>query len=217
MASKNRHQEADKRLRGRPAGLPSGELQSRLLDAAEQRFGERGYAATSVRSVAEEVGVNPALVHYYFGTKHKLLEAVLDRAFEPLAAAIGKLRSEANVSISQVTELIFALLCEHPALPRLVVREVMLSGGEFREWFGRRYAPWLGGALPPLLIREQDNGLVRTDLDPAILALLILSLCMFPVIARPLAEGALGIDYGPEGLDLLHAHIDTVLECGMMS
>ena len=70
----NVKQQPPERPRGRPADTEAGELQSRLLDVAEELFAEYGYAATSIRQLAAAAGVNPALVHYYFGTKRELLE-----------------------------------------------------------------------------------------------------------------------------------------------
>lgn len=201
--------------RGRPVGTERGELEARLLETAERRFGEHGYAATSIRSIAEEAGANPALVHYYFGSKRDLLVAVLDRVFEPLAGAVARLREDRDAGPGEVTGLLFRTLSEHPALPRLVVREVLLAGGEFRELFAERYAPRLGGALPPMMLRLQEEGRMRADLDPRIVTLLVLALCLFPAIARPLAEPVLGIDHSPEGLAAVQRHIDALLEGGL--
>src|SRR6056300_1373532 len=80
------------RQRGRPANLETGELRSKLLDIAEELIAESGYAATSIRKIADTAGVNPALVHYYFGTKRDLLVTVMDRALEPMAGNVAALQ-----------------------------------------------------------------------------------------------------------------------------
>ena len=60
---------------GRRPGEPG--TRGRIADAARRLFAERGFDGTSMRAVAAEAGVDPALVHHYFGTKQRLfLEAV---------------------------------------------------------------------------------------------------------------------------------------------
>jgi AcrR family transcriptional regulator len=59
------------------------ETSEKILDAAERLFAEGGYAATSLRSIMAEAGVNVAAIHYYFRSKESLLEAVLMRRAEP--------------------------------------------------------------------------------------------------------------------------------------
>ncbi|MEU8511660.1 TetR family transcriptional regulator [Kitasatospora sp. NPDC048722] len=54
-----------------------GEQADRIVAAARRSFAASGYAATSLRSVAQEAGVDPGLVHYYFRSKTGLLEAVM--------------------------------------------------------------------------------------------------------------------------------------------
>jgi AcrR family transcriptional regulator len=54
-----------------------------ILAAARELFAERGYQATSVRSIAAAAGVNAALIHHYFGTKANLFVAALDMPFNP--------------------------------------------------------------------------------------------------------------------------------------
>jgi AcrR family transcriptional regulator len=62
------------------------ETKDRILDSAERLFADGGYAATSLRSIMAEAGVNVAAIHYYFRSKESLLEAVLMRRIEPANA-----------------------------------------------------------------------------------------------------------------------------------
>lgn len=52
-----------------------GDTRGRILDAARGAFGERGYDGATVREIAAKAGVDPALVHHYFGTKQRLFIA----------------------------------------------------------------------------------------------------------------------------------------------
>jgi len=61
---------------------------TRILDAAEALFVERGFAATSVRAIAERAGVSLGAAHYHFGSKQALFGAVVDRRFAPVARRI---------------------------------------------------------------------------------------------------------------------------------
>ena len=55
-----------------------------LLDAARRRFAIDGYAATTVRDIADDAGVNVALIGRYFGSKEGLFEACLEVAVQEL-------------------------------------------------------------------------------------------------------------------------------------
>src|ERR687891_1473936 len=61
-----------------------GSTRERILDAAEQRFSEEGFAGTSLREITALAGVNVAAVNYHFGSKEELLRAVLSRIVEPV-------------------------------------------------------------------------------------------------------------------------------------
>jgi AcrR family transcriptional regulator len=57
-----------------------------LLDTAERLFAERGLEAVSLRTINAEAGVNPAAVHYHFGSRVALIEALLVRRMGPVMA-----------------------------------------------------------------------------------------------------------------------------------
>ncbi|WP_405842768.1 TetR family transcriptional regulator [Streptomyces sp. NBC_01518] len=75
--------DATAKRRGRPPRTESADTRDRILAAAREEFSERGYEKTSVRGIAKAAGVDPALVHHYFGTKEQIFEAAVEVAFAP--------------------------------------------------------------------------------------------------------------------------------------
>ena len=69
----------------RRTGRRPGDARTRelILDAARESFGASGYDGTTIRGVADRAGVDPALVHYFFGTKDRLFAAVMDIPVSP--------------------------------------------------------------------------------------------------------------------------------------
>jgi AcrR family transcriptional regulator len=74
--------------RGRPARrpVPSVDTREHLLDYAEALFAHHGPHGVTIREVARRANVDPALVHYYFGTKNALFDAVFTRRADVLNA-----------------------------------------------------------------------------------------------------------------------------------
>jgi AcrR family transcriptional regulator len=73
---------ATRRRPGRPADDGADRRQT-ILDAARDQFAAKGYVGASVRGVAREAGVDPALVHHYFGSKENLFVAAMALPFNP--------------------------------------------------------------------------------------------------------------------------------------
>lgn len=66
---------------GRRPGDP--DTRGRILEAARARFAAAGYRGATIRAIAADAGVDPALVHHYFGTKRELFTTVLDFPVDP--------------------------------------------------------------------------------------------------------------------------------------
>ncbi len=62
------------------------ETRAEILDAARRLFGEKGYDAATIRGIAREAQVDPALVHHFFGTKEQVFVAAMELPFEPAEA-----------------------------------------------------------------------------------------------------------------------------------
>jgi len=81
----------------RRAGRRAGENRTReaILGAARRRFGEHGYDGATIRGIASDAGVNPALIHHFYGTKEGLFAAAMKLPVLPseiLARAFGAAR-----------------------------------------------------------------------------------------------------------------------------
>ncbi len=74
---------ADEPRRG--PGRRPGESRTReaILDAARRRFGVQGYDGATIRAIAADAGVNPALVHHFYGTKERLFAAAMQLPVVP--------------------------------------------------------------------------------------------------------------------------------------
>jgi AcrR family transcriptional regulator len=177
------------------------ETKDRILDTAERLIGERGYTATSLRQVITEAGVNLAAVHYHFGSKEELLDAVVARKVTPVnedriawlerveaAAGSGPLRVE------DVLEAFFlptaAVAGRSPEFVRLMGR--MLTEGmlprivekHFRAT-ALRFIAGLGRAVPEL---PQDELMWRVHFMVGAMAHTMCSAPIFPQMAGDVAD-----------------------------
>ncbi|WP_019970234.1 TetR/AcrR family transcriptional regulator [Mycobacterium sp. 141] len=89
---------------GRPPG-PS-DTRERILASARELFARNGIDKTSIRAIAADTGVDPALVHHYFGTKTQLFAAAIHIPIDPMAV-IGPLR---EVAVEQIGHTLPSIL-----------------------------------------------------------------------------------------------------------
>jgi AcrR family transcriptional regulator len=196
-----------------------GALREALIEAALHAFATAGFAASTLRGIAREVGVTPAMAHYYFGDKAGLLAAVVEQRVQPLAMRIAARVGEAGPDpIAALRAFIHAyegLALEHPWVPRLVVREVLGEGGVLREHFAKHFAARVGERLLAGIRAAQAVGRIDPALDAPKVALSFLSLCVFPVITAPVIPVVLGVPVGPGDVAALAEHQFRVFLSGV--
>ncbi|HWP94167.1 MAG TPA: TetR family transcriptional regulator [Gammaproteobacteria bacterium] len=199
-------------------GTSSAVVKRALLDTARRLFASRGFEAVTLRLLAREVGVNPALIHYYFGDKQGLYEAMLQDTLAPLFARLDALLpadAPAGDGIRAFLANYMRLLAANPWLPPLVMREVLEEGGRFRERFIRQFASRGGGLLVRLIEREQQAGRLRRDLDPTLAALSLVSLAVFPFLALPVTSRVFGMAVNEVFIERLVAHTERLFLVGV--
>ena len=204
-----------KRARGRPAG-DGPDLRSRVLDAAITCAVRQGVAATSLRAIASEARVTPALLHYYFGDKEQLIVALVEERVMPAFAVV---RESAFGADGDVAGLVAGfvrgvgdMVVRHPWLPALWVREVLCEGGALREIVFDRMAP-----MPVMLAQRfaaaQKQGQINPELDPRLLVISLVGLTLFPAAGAPIWRRI--FDASDIDADALRDHTIALLDRGL--
>lgn len=198
MATSNKHAKA-----GRRAGRPSGDdldLRTRLLDVAIAQFARVGIGATSLRAIAIGADVTPAMLHYYFGDKQRLVRAVIDERllpiFVPLRTQLERAGDDPQALIESFVHGIDVVVARHPWLPPLWVREVLCEGGALREVLFAEGVPGVPQLLARRFAAAQANGRLNASLDPRLLVVSLVGLTLFPAAGAPIWRRV----FGAEGL-----------------
>ena len=188
-----------KRARGRRPTAENADLRASLLDAALACFVRRGIAATSLRDIATEAAVTPALVHYYFGDKAQLQEAVVAERLLPVVAQMRApvmQAGEGDVAalVAGFVHGIAGVVQQHPWLPTLWVREILCEGGALRDMMISQVGPLLPKMMAGRFAAAQQAGQLNPDLDPRLLMVSLIGLTMFPMASAPIWRQLFGAD-----------------------
>ncbi len=73
--------------RGRPFADQNQDFKQLIMDSAELAFANASFDSVTLKDIAAPVGVTPAMIHYYFGSKQELLESVVSQAVAPMSFA----------------------------------------------------------------------------------------------------------------------------------
>lgn len=166
-SSNDRSQNAENEEKSAQIGRPTAD---RILDSAEALFAARGFAGTSVRDIANAVGLNPASLYNHFANKEALYEAVLERGIRPLVDALEEAAKSETVDASAIIGAVMEHLSRTPQLPRLIHHEA-LSGGEHLTEIVRNWVrPLLVPAMAAASQRGDATGWKDDELGPLIAA-----------------------------------------------
>ena len=114
---------APRPIRHRSNGLRT---RAEIVAAAERHFAERGYEATRLDDIAEEVGIRRAAIFYHFGDKQELYAAVLAEVFRDWTEALptgGSAVERLEASLTGWTDYV----AQRPNVARLILREAASS------------------------------------------------------------------------------------------
>jgi TetR/AcrR family transcriptional regulator len=152
-----------------------------VLDAAERLFAEEGFAATSMRDISTASGISHPLIHHHFGSKEGLYAAVKRRLVEGYARRFPRAARSVNRPVSVRAEMrrIMTFLGDSPMLLRLCLRTRLER--DKQVWPGE---PDMLDTLRRRIAVSQERGLIRDDLDPTHLSLMMLGLVAFWVENR---------------------------------
>jgi TetR/AcrR family transcriptional regulator len=174
------------------------EARAKILAAAEELFAARGFAGTTVRDIAQSAGVNPAMIHYYFGNKEGLYRAIIESAASTVRSLLITATSGAETLEEILTRFVggyASYIFSHTNLARVLHRE-LLAGGAYLKQMMQPTANYmiLREALSDAA-RRREMRKIDIDLAPiSLMGMILVFQLIQPVI--PIAMGKGGYDEG---------------------
>jgi AcrR family transcriptional regulator len=156
-----------------------GEKAQRIVEAMRASVGKRGAAASTFDVVAREAGVSRGLLHYYFGSKERLMVEVVRSDCDTRVAALEERLATATSADEFVAFLVQTLEAFLSDEPSQAVLYEMLSASrrseEIRAELAELYRRWRGH-LAAALEEKQREGVVKLDAAPEDVAALLFAL-----------------------------------------
>ncbi|HET9608334.1 MAG TPA: TetR/AcrR family transcriptional regulator [Acidimicrobiales bacterium] len=154
-----------------PTRVPTSRTAERILMAALDAFGSRGYGATSLDDLAGELGIRKQTILYWYPSKDALLDAAIDRTAAEVSARLERAVAAAGPGFGRVEAIVramFRLAARHPAMVGFL-REVTRLGPPASTRLLAALTPLIDRAAGFLAV-EMDAGRMRRH-DPRLILL----------------------------------------------
>ena len=159
--------------------------EEKILDAAKAVFVKKGMDGARMQEIADEAGINKALLHYYFRSKEKLFDAIFTKIVGFAFPEIGQiLQSDIDFKykVEQVVDIYLDLLLKHPYLPGFILKEINRDPSVFFKLVLKH------GFTPKPIFKVISESMDRGEIirmKPEHLAVNVISMCVFPFAAKP--------------------------------
>lgn len=170
--------------------------EERILEAARKVFVQKGMAGARMQEIADEAGINKALLHYYFRNKELLFETIFTQAAQKLFPKLNIIfESELPLfeKIEHFVGMYIDVMLENPYLPMFVLNEMHQNPEIFyKKMKGKMHFPQADKFLAQIE-KEVRKGTIKR-ISPLQLLMNIISGTIFPFIAKPMFQMHIGLD-----------------------
>jgi AcrR family transcriptional regulator len=174
-------------IKSKPAKESSTE--ERIKEAARKLFTQKGFAATRTRDIAEEAGINLALLNYYFRSKQKLFDLVMLENFQQFIKGITVNFMDETLTFDQRIERIVAayvdMLTRLPDLPMFILNEIRGNPSKIAAKLNIEIAPMRQHMFKQLIASNKEG---KTNLEPFHFIANLIGLTVFPFVGRPILQ-----------------------------
>lgn len=170
--------------------------EQKIIATARRIFLERGLDGARMQDIADEAGINKALLHYYFRSKEKLFEIIFNEQRKKFKAVIDPvIKSDLSIieKIKKIIDNQTDVILENPKMPLFMMTEIAKNPGLLLS------IPRTEDEMEPFKMfmkqikQEGKEGKIR-EVTPEFLWMNILSLNMFPFVGMPLLMSMLRVD-----------------------
>ncbi len=163
------------------------DTETKIKAAARKVFLEQGYEGAKIRQIADEAGVNLAMVNYYFRSKEQLFKSIYMETFREFIGRIAVLVNEETpleVKIWKIVDRYTDFILENPSVPTFILSEMRQDGPTFFQEMNMK-GLIENSYFRRQLLEEAEKGNIR-PVEPMQIIVTIMSNIVFPVMAQPI-------------------------------
>ncbi|HWK08049.1 MAG TPA: TetR/AcrR family transcriptional regulator [Puia sp.] len=164
--------------------------EEKIKAAAKKLFTQKGFAATRTRDIAEEAGINLALLNYYFRSKEKLYDIIMLENFRQFIQGISVNVFDEKTSIEEKLEKVVIayidFLSANPNLPLFVLNEIKGNPSRIAAQINEEVSPTRSHLLQQ--VQEAAKAGKIAPIDPFHFIANLVGLTIFPFIGRPILQ-----------------------------
>ena len=168
--------------------------EEKIFNAARIVFQKKGFTGARMQEIADEAGINKAMLHYCFKNKELLFQAVFMNAFGQLAPQINEIfNSNETVFFFflKFTDSYISFVIQNPHLPAFVIQEMNNNQQFVMSFLNNENKP--NPSQFVLQIEKEIQDGIIININPKQLLLDIFSMTAFPFVAQTLVKGILQI------------------------
>jgi AcrR family transcriptional regulator len=161
-----------------------------ILQAAKKVFQKKGMTGARMQEIADEAGINKAMLHYYYRSKQQLFESVFKNAFSMLAPQLNKIINADTTlfkKIKDFTNSYISFVIKHPYLPNFIIQELNRNPEFVKNLVSEEQFPNIE------VFKNQVESCVKNKtirpISPEQLFINIMALNVFPFVGAPLLMG----------------------------
>jgi AcrR family transcriptional regulator len=170
--------------------------EEKIKNAARKVFTQKGYAGTKTRDIAEEAGINLALLNYYFRSKEKLFDIIMLESFQEFMRSMISVFNDEKTSLEKKIESMVSnyidLLIIQPDIPLFVLSELRNNPNELIKKMS------LDNNLMKSFFMKQIQQAIKdekiSDISPVHFFMNMMSLTVFPFVASPMLKNLGGLN-----------------------
>ncbi|MCL1943016.1 MAG: TetR/AcrR family transcriptional regulator [Candidatus Azobacteroides sp.] len=172
-------------------------IEKQIIKAARKVFITKGYDGARIREIAAEAGVNFSLVNYHFHSKDNLFIIVFDDIFDTLLEGLSSILNDdvpLFEKIRRVVSLYIDIMIDNQDIPVFIISELARNPERLKTQILSKHFSY--DNLKPLFdqIKSESRAGLTRPVEPVNLFLNIISLCIFPILAKPVAEIILSVN-----------------------
>jgi AcrR family transcriptional regulator len=167
---------------------PDDSTELKIKIAARNVFHKKGFAAARTRDIAEEAGINLALLNYYFRSKEKLFDLIMIETLQTFIQSVAKVFNDEGSTLDEKVTILadkyIDLLLEEPEIPIFLLNELRSHPNTLLKKFNLKKV-----VANSVLLRQWQQSMKENKLPamhPLHFMVNLIALVVFPFIGSPM-------------------------------